>query len=122
MKKDPLDKIIEDYSRRPYIDSMLLISSLSGPILTTRKSQAPEEPMASLLSVTYEGTKELVNSAGFKLSEVDVKTHSGHSIIIKPLNESYFLAVQVKTYDQRILEEIDNLVTLIEPRICDLDH
>jgi|GEM_PF-3499075 hypothetical protein len=122
MDKEPLGKIIKDYSKKPYVDRMLLVSSVSGTIFSAEKSKTTKESLAYLLSVTYEGIKEIVSSAGFRLREVDVRTHNGHSIVIKPLNESYFLAVQLKTMDQRILDEIDNLVTSIEPRIGSLNH
>ncbi|MEM0141110.1 MAG: hypothetical protein QXN66_03625 [Thermoplasmatales archaeon] len=121
MKKEPVHKIIEEYSRKPYVDNLLLVSSVYGSISPKKNVQAISRSVASLLSVTYEGTKELVNNVGLKLTEVNVKTNTGHSIIIRPLDETHFLAVQVRSYNEKVMEDIDNLISTLGPSIEDLD-
>ncbi|MEM0127685.1 MAG: hypothetical protein QXO03_01175 [Thermoplasmatales archaeon] len=121
MKKEPVGEIIEEYSKKPYIDSLLLVSSVNGSISSTKNVSAISRSVASLLSITYEGTRELVNNVGLKLSEVDVKTHNGQSIIIKPLDDIHFLAVQVRSYDEKVIQDLNNLINVLGSRVDDLE-
>jgi predicted regulator of Ras-like GTPase activity (Roadblock/LC7/MglB family) len=109
MAKETVDGLLEEYARKPYVEGTVLLSNFGVPVASNKSNDPDVQSYAPLVSVTYEGAHELANTAGQHLGQLSVELSNGGRIVIRPLRETFLLAVKVQKYDDQIGKEIDFL-------------
>ncbi len=112
-----VDEILEEYSKRPYVESTVLLSTVGVPIASNEPKLTELDVYAPLVSITYEGAHELANNTGQSFKQLNVELSNGSRIIVKPLREKFLLAVTVDRYDDSVRDEIEHLGEKVSEQI-----
>jgi predicted regulator of Ras-like GTPase activity (Roadblock/LC7/MglB family) len=122
MKKQTVDGIFKDYSKRPYVEGTMLMSKVGIPIAGNKPRNVPVHSFLSLASVTYEGASELAATTGKEFKEMNIELSNGGRIIIKEIQESYLLAIEVQKYDDKVRDDIESLSDQVSEYISEFDR
>ncbi len=109
MSKEDVRGLLQEYSKRPYVEGTVLTSKMGVPIASNENTTDDVKLIAPLVSITYEGAQELANSAGQDFDQLNVELGNGSRIVIKSLKGMFLLVVQVHKYDEQIQKEINHL-------------
>ncbi len=109
MSAEELNGILQEYSKKPYVESTFVMTNIGIPIASTFTDKTDFESLAPLVSITYEGAHELAKGSGHSFKQLNVELSNGSRIVVKSLGKSYILAVQVHKYNDRVRDEIDFL-------------
>lgn len=109
MSPKALEALLDEYSKKPYVQGALIISKTGVPLVCRETGDNGLQSFAPLVSITYEGAHELANTAGHGFKQMNLELNNGSRIVIKQLRESFLLAVQVQRYDDLVKGEIEQL-------------
>lgn len=112
-----VDEILEEYSKRPYVESTVLLSKVGVPIASNEPNLTELDAYAPLVSITYEGAHELADNTGQHFKQLDVELSNGSRIVVKPLREKFLLVVTVDRYDESVKDEIEHLSERVSEHI-----
>ena len=109
MSNEDVHGLLQEYSKRPYVEGTVLTSKMGVPIASNESTTDDVKLIAPLVGITYEGAHELANSAGQDFDQLNVELGNGSRIVIKSLKGTFLLVVQVHKYNEQIQKEINHL-------------
>ncbi|MCL5680815.1 MAG: roadblock/LC7 domain-containing protein [Candidatus Thermoplasmatota archaeon] len=108
MREEIITTLINDFLKKPYVDSAMLVTKVGIPLAGRAPQNTQVEIFATMAGVTYGGAEELIGPPKERLKGIVTDLDGGKRIVLKGLMNLYILVISVKEYDENIKKEIDS--------------
>ncbi len=109
MREEVLSTLINDFLRKPYVETAMLVTRVGIPMAGKPPTNVPVEVFTTMTGVTYGGAEEMIGPPKERLRDIKINLEGKRVVVLKGILNLYILVVMVSDYNDEIERDILNL-------------